>query len=109
MRGASELVSYVCRFVEKAAAVLHFVRDLHQLLDQRVVFGRRLAESRGPASLDDGDGTSGTIREGVAGVETARRAIFVVDEELTVIKRWIAEDWISPSPVDEIEAAVAEL
>lgn len=50
-----------------------------------------------------------TVREGMAGVETARRAIFVVDEKLTVTERWIAADWISPPPVDELESAVGEL
>lgn len=50
-----------------------------------------------------------TVREGMADVETARRAIFVLDEERTVTARWIADDWITPPPVEEIEAAVKEL
>lgn len=50
-----------------------------------------------------------TVREGMADVKTARRAIFVLDEERTVTARWIADDWISPPPVEEIEAAVKEL
>jgi peroxiredoxin len=50
-----------------------------------------------------------TEREGMAGVETARRAIFVLDGDRTVAERWIADDWISPPPVAAIEAAVAEL
>lgn len=50
-----------------------------------------------------------TQREGMAGVETARRAIFILDENRTVIERWVADDWISPPPVDEIETAVTEL
>jgi len=50
-----------------------------------------------------------TEREGMAGVETARRAIFVLDGDRTVAERWIADDWISPPPVGEIEAAIAAL
>lgn len=50
-----------------------------------------------------------TTRDGMAGVETARRAIFVLDEDRTVTERWMADDWISPPPVNEIETAVAEL
>ncbi|MFB6221837.1 MAG: peroxiredoxin family protein [Halolamina sp.] len=50
-----------------------------------------------------------TTREGMAGVETARRAIFVLDADQTVSERWLADDWISPPPVAEIEAAVEEL
>lgn len=50
-----------------------------------------------------------TVREGMADAETARRAIFVLDQNRTVTARWIADDWISPPPVDELEAAVEEL
>jgi len=50
-----------------------------------------------------------TEREGMAGVETARRAVFVLDGEGSVAERWVADDWISPPPVDAIEAAVAGL
>ena len=63
----------------------------------------------------DVDGTAieaygiSTGRKGMADVETARRSIFVLDEGLRVIERWISEDWISPPPVEEIEAAVERL
>lgn len=48
-------------------------------------------------------------RDGMAGVRTARRAAFVVDDEGTIRHRWVADDWISPVPAEEIEAAVAGL
>ena len=63
----------------------------------------------------DVDGTAieaygvSTVREGMADIETARRAIFVLDDNLRVTERWIAEDWISPPPVEEIEAAAERL
>lgn len=50
-----------------------------------------------------------TSRDGMAGVETARRAVFVLDADRTVTARWLADDWISPPPVDDIETAVGEL
>jgi peroxiredoxin len=50
-----------------------------------------------------------TEREGMAGTSTPMRAVFVVDETDTVTRRWVADDWISPVPREEIEAAVAEL
>lgn len=48
-------------------------------------------------------------RDGMAGVQTARRAVFVVDEGGTIRYRWVADDWISPVPSEEIEAAVTGL
>lgn len=45
-------------------------------------------------------------RDGMGDAETARRSIFVLDADRKVTARWIADDWISPPPVDEIEAAV---
>jgi peroxiredoxin len=48
-------------------------------------------------------------RDGMAGVRTARRAVFVVDGEGTVRHRWVGDDWISPVPSEEIEAAVERL
>jgi peroxiredoxin len=50
-----------------------------------------------------------TGREGMADATTARRAIFVVDDTRTVTTAWIADDWISPAPRREIEAAVDAL
>lgn len=48
-------------------------------------------------------------RAGMAGVRTARRAVFVLDDAGVVQHRWLAEDWISPVPRAAIEEAVAEL
>ncbi|MEF8800926.1 MAG: peroxiredoxin family protein [Halapricum sp.] len=50
-----------------------------------------------------------TRRDGMADIETTRRAIFVLDGERTVVERWLADDWISPPPIEDIEAAVSEL
>ncbi len=50
-----------------------------------------------------------TDREGMAGTSTPWRAVFVVDESGTVSYRWVADDWISPVPREDVEAAVAEL
>jgi peroxiredoxin len=50
-----------------------------------------------------------TEREGMAGTSTPMRAVFVVDETDTVTRRWVADDWISPVPREEIEAVVADL
>lgn len=48
-------------------------------------------------------------RPGMAGVRTARRAILVLDDERVVRHAWIGDDWISPVPSADIEAAVARL
>lgn len=50
-----------------------------------------------------------TERQGMAGLRTARRAIFVLDEDGIVEHVWDTQDWISPVPRDEIEAAVAAI
>jgi peroxiredoxin len=50
-----------------------------------------------------------TEREGMAGVGTARRAVFVLDGDRDVRYAWLGDDWISPVPRDEVEAAVAKL
>jgi peroxiredoxin len=42
-------------------------------------------------------------RDGMGSVETANRAIFVLNSELLVKDRWIAETWTEPVPVDRIE------
>ena len=61
----------------------------------------------------DVDGTAAdtygvtTSRDGMAGVRTARRSIFVLDEDRTILARWLADDWISPPPVDDLEATIA--
>ncbi|MEF8838832.1 MAG: redoxin domain-containing protein [Haloarculaceae archaeon] len=50
-----------------------------------------------------------TEREGMAGISTPRRAVFVLDSEREVEYAYVAEDWISPLPHEDMEAAVAEL
>lgn len=48
-------------------------------------------------------------RGGMAGTRTARRATFVLDADRRVRERWIADDWITPPPVADVEAAVGDL
>jgi lipid A disaccharide synthetase len=43
----------------------------------------------------------------MADVRTARRAIFVLDAGRAVRHAWVSDDWISPVPRKDIEAAVA--
>lgn len=50
-----------------------------------------------------------TEREHMADTSTPWRSVFVVDSTGTISYRWIAEDWISPVPRDEVEAAVDTL
>jgi peroxiredoxin len=50
-----------------------------------------------------------TERHGMEGVTTPRRATFVVDGEGTVRYRWLADDWISPAPREDVADAVADL
>lgn len=50
-----------------------------------------------------------TEREGMAGVETAQRAVFVVDGEREVQYRWLAENWTVAPPREDIEDAVSDL
>ncbi|EMA52038.1 peroxiredoxin family protein [Halococcus thailandensis] len=65
--------------------------------------------------FSDGEGAAAeaydllTTRSGMGETRTARRAVFVLDEDRRVVHRWLGEDWISPVPRTEIEAAVAEL
>jgi len=65
--------------------------------------------------FSDVDGTAAgaydllTDREGMGSTTTARRAVFVLDADRRVADRWLAEDWISPVPREEIEAAIAGL
>jgi peroxiredoxin len=47
-----------------------------------------------------------TERAGMAGVHTARRAIFVLDGDREVTHTWVADDWISPVPTGEIGTAI---
>jgi len=48
-------------------------------------------------------------REGMAGLHTARRAIFVLDDDGVVRHAWDTDEWIHPVPREEIEAAVDDL
>lgn len=48
-------------------------------------------------------------REGMAGVHTAKRAVYVLDGDRRVRHAWIGDDWISPVPREEIETAIGEL
>jgi peroxiredoxin len=65
--------------------------------------------------FSDGEGVAAeaydllTTRSGMGETRTARRAVFVLDDDRRVVHRWLGEDWISPVPRAEIEAAVAEL
>lgn len=47
-------------------------------------------------------------RAGMAPTRTARRAIFVVDGDGTVRYRWLADDWLTPPPVEAVEEAVRD-
>ncbi|WP_254763014.1 redoxin domain-containing protein [Natrinema marinum] len=48
-------------------------------------------------------------REHMAGVSTPWRSAFVLEPDREVRYAFVADDWISPLPREEIEAAVAEL
>jgi peroxiredoxin len=48
-------------------------------------------------------------RDGMAGLRTARRAIFVLDADGVVRHAWDTDEWIHPVPREEIEAAIADL
>jgi peroxiredoxin len=45
-------------------------------------------------------------REGMAGLQSARRAIFVLDGDGVVRHAWDTDEWIHPVPREDIEAAV---
>lgn len=48
-------------------------------------------------------------REGMAGVHTSRRAVFVLDDEGVVRDRWVTHDYISPVPTRELEESIRDL
>ncbi|WP_435194553.1 peroxiredoxin family protein [Natronomonas sp. EA1] len=48
-------------------------------------------------------------RDGMAGVHTPRRAVYVLDDEGTVQHAWETDEWINPVPREEIEQAVESL
>lgn len=45
-------------------------------------------------------------RADMAGTRTARRAVYVLDDDRRVVDRWVIDDWISPVPADDVEATV---
>jgi peroxiredoxin len=45
----------------------------------------------------------------MAAAHTARRAIFVLDDDREIAHGWVAEDWISPVPIEGIEPAIEAL
>jgi peroxiredoxin len=50
-----------------------------------------------------------TEREGMAGVHTSGRAVYVLDGDGVVRDRWLGEDYISPVPTRELEGSIREL
>jgi peroxiredoxin len=50
-----------------------------------------------------------TERGGMADTSTPMRSAFVIDEDGQITYDWVADDWISPVPREEIEDAVADL
>jgi peroxiredoxin len=48
-------------------------------------------------------------REGMAGVHTAKRAVYVLDGDREVQHVWTSDDWIHPVPREEIETAIDDL
>ncbi|MWG33588.1 redoxin domain-containing protein [Halomarina oriensis] len=50
-----------------------------------------------------------TERHGMDGVTTPIRATFVVDGDREVRYRWVADDWISPAPREEVAEAAESL
>jgi peroxiredoxin len=48
-------------------------------------------------------------REGMAGTKTARRGVFVLDDDAVVRYAWDTDEWIYSVPREEIEQAVADL
>jgi len=47
--------------------------------------------------------------DGMAGVEEARPAVFVLDEDRTVRYAWVAAEWPEFPPYDDVEAALENL
>jgi peroxiredoxin len=48
-------------------------------------------------------------RQGMAGTETARRAVFVIDGDGVVQFAWDTDEWIHPVPREDVEDAVEKL
>ena len=49
------------------------------------------------------------VRQGMAGVHTSRRAVYVLDGDGVVRDRWIEEDYIRPVPTRELEESIRDL
>lgn len=47
--------------------------------------------------------------DGMAGIEEARPAVFVLDENRTIQTGWVATEWPEFPPYDDIEVAIEEL
>jgi len=63
---------------------------------------------------DPGNGVAeayGVVNEldGMAGIEEARPAVFVIDEDRTVEYAWVSREWPEFPPYDEVEDAVADV
>lgn len=50
-----------------------------------------------------------TDRHHMANTATSKRAIYVIDPTRAVQYQWIADDWTSPVPLDEVQNAISEL
>lgn len=50
-----------------------------------------------------------TDRGGMADTSTPMRSVFVIDDAGDIAYEWVGDDWISPVPREEVEAAVADL
>ncbi len=64
------------------------------------------------ADVDGGVGTAFGLlveRDGMANTSTPMRATFVLDADLTVRYCWVADDWISPAPLEPVTEAVGAL
>ena len=48
-------------------------------------------------------------RDGMAGVHTARRAVFVLDGDGTVVDAWDTDEWIHPVPTRELQESIESL
>jgi peroxiredoxin len=48
-------------------------------------------------------------REGMAGTHTARRAVFVLDDDGSVVDAWDTDEWIHPVPTRELQESIESL
>lgn len=47
--------------------------------------------------------------DGMNGIEEPRPAVFVIDDDRTILNGWVATEWPEFPPYDDIEAALEEL